>query len=214
MFCSKCGHKNKLGAKFCESCGFNLETADVIKTPAIGRITSKNPSLGRVASIGGALAIICFFLPWVSVSCKSEGLTGTNLKVDGSGYEIATGSYGELNSANSAAKNIQSMFGSSYDLEDLGITKYPMLFIVPLLGIVGLLAYTEDRSMIKAAGISGVVGILILLFIFIKVIELRGQIESNTYGYVKVSQQIGYWGEWIGMLAMTATGYLTWKNKR
>ncbi|MCL1891292.1 MAG: zinc ribbon domain-containing protein [Coriobacteriia bacterium] len=84
MFCSKCGEQVQDDGKFCQSCG--QPTAGIAEVavapqsfappaagqaPAAGQtvaVVSARGLLKTIAGIGGILAIIFMFLPWVSLS--------------------------------------------------------------------------------------------------------------------------------------------------
>jgi hypothetical protein len=89
MYCSNCGFNNKEDAKFCENCGFQLisSTTTPVTNPSD---TPTKSSWRKWSSIGAAIVVICFFLPWVSVSCAGRQVVSLT------GGEIATGSYSEV----------------------------------------------------------------------------------------------------------------------
>ncbi|HOU24644.1 MAG TPA: zinc ribbon domain-containing protein [Anaerolineae bacterium] len=82
MFCMKCGAQNADGQAYCIKCGAPLAKATYTseQSPLSGVLSL---SLGqKVSGTAALLALVCFFLPWVTVSC------GTSWSL--SGYELAT----------------------------------------------------------------------------------------------------------------------------
>jgi double zinc ribbon protein len=81
--CSNCGKPNSSESRFCKHCAFNLAQSNkgtqpiaIPKTIAPEREAgSEAPEDQRVfiSPAGAAIAVICFFLPWVEVSCNSLG---------------------------------------------------------------------------------------------------------------------------------------------
>ena len=59
--CPKCGKSISAGAKFCKYCAFDL--SQPIPT------NEDEDKIGFLTPTGAAFAVICFFLPWVEVSC-------------------------------------------------------------------------------------------------------------------------------------------------
>jgi O-antigen/teichoic acid export membrane protein len=56
---------------------------------------------GKWFSMGAAIVvIICFFLPWVTVSCSSFGLLGQDYEETWSGYELASGGINLVSTVN------------------------------------------------------------------------------------------------------------------
>ena len=57
--CPECGHKNQIGAKFCDKCGANIK--GTVKQSGLPKETSKKPGLSPVLKIGiGAIGLITF----------------------------------------------------------------------------------------------------------------------------------------------------------
>lgn len=95
MFCSKCGTKNDDGAKFCRSCGAPLGQAPAAmntgnKTNPFANInlnnTSKSDIMAWIPTVAAAIAVICVFLPWYTISAMgmsdSENLLGMGFDFD------------------------------------------------------------------------------------------------------------------------------------
>jgi hypothetical protein len=171
MFCSHCGFNNKETAKFCENCGKAMTELPIP--------ISKGSSWHKWASIGAALVVICFFLPWMSVS--GLGIQIISL----TGFEIASGTY-----------------------SGWGIQAYPATFLLPLIGVLTFAALNlkigssiiasfggekRETSLISLIGGGlGCVGLLILM---------------SSFGSFGVKNEIGVWGQWAGNLVLLGFGY-------
>jgi hypothetical protein len=178
MFCSHCGFENKPGSKFCENCGNSMVSSTSRPNPS--HIPPKN-SMRKYISVGTAIIFICFFLPWVTVSCKSNGAEIAKA----SGYELATGNF----------RSLSNLYGNTNSFSQSDISnvpnegKFPAIFLLLLIGFLGLFSLNGRKySSIIAivAGSLGLLGLLILTTNF-------SQIEQN--GYFKIKYQIGFIGQ-------------------
>ena len=158
----------------------------------------------RWASIGAAIVIICFFLPWVSVSCSGTEIAQV------SGWGLATGSYvNEIsNSMSESLGGLGSLFGDSYNLSDYMDTgsaqTYPGLFLVPILGAIGFISLTNKKAGALAAAIAGVAGIITMIVVGSK---LGGSLSGDyTFYSIQVNYLFGYVFEWIGFILMLIIG--------
>lgn len=102
MFCPNCGKQLDPDEKFCAGCGASVtaETNHIQGTaapaqnagysqpavPTIQRSTGSALSMSLIAKILVLIAMVCFFFPFMSVSCS--GVTTTEL----SGFEMVIGS--------------------------------------------------------------------------------------------------------------------------
>ena len=194
MYCSACGHKNPDGGKFCEKCGAPLPVSAGIKRKAV----SSSP-LRKLASIGGALVLICFFLPWVMASCSSGGIFGRDVEIKASGMELATGRIHDLDTLNN--------FGSSsgYDTEEMSS---PVLLLVPLMGLGAFFALTNNKNGAIIAMVCGMLGIIFLIIFGIKFHEAREEMEMGSYSMLSMKLQAGYFLTWVGFILQTVLGFL------
>jgi hypothetical protein len=91
-FCHNCGAPLDSDAAFCEVCGSHVTRAAPLGVPPSGSqvVPTKSSSLW-LSPAGGALALLCFFLPWLEVSCGGmrQELSGVMLaKAEGVLYLI------------------------------------------------------------------------------------------------------------------------------
>jgi len=193
MFCSTCGHKNPEGSKFCESCGSPMpvsENANMKK--------KSSSALRRLASIGGALVLICFFLPWVMASCSSGGLLGGDIEVKASGLELATGRIHDLD-----------VLYNSYSADEIAEeTSTPLFFLVPILGLGAFYSLTDKKSGSIVAMICGILGIIFLIVFGVKFHNAKEELELSSYSMLSMKLQFGYILAWIGFIFQTVLGFL------
>ncbi len=137
----------------------------------------------KVGSGGAAVAILCFFLPWVLVSCGGE-------PVRVSGWELATG----------------TTPGGGYGAQASGD---PLLFLVLAagLGVLALAYRAYERGRATQADGYGLIGLgaLPLAILLYRFSGLREQAAS--YGFV-VEYQPGFWGVVGGYLVVIVGGIL------
>lgn len=139
--------------------------------------TSKGHKLG---SSGAALAILCFFLPWILVSCGGQ-------QVKLSGWELSAGT---------------SVGGQP-------IEGKPILFLVPIAGIAVIaLAYLAyKRGMLTGLDGYGLVGLGALPLIVLLAQFSGTQEQASQQGYT-FEYQFGLWGVIIGYIGVIVGGVL------
>jgi len=205
MFCSNCGHKNPPNSKFCEACGKPITGSAPTKTV---RAAGKTP-WKKYASVGAVIVLICFFLPWVMVSC-SGGMFGNDVEIRISGWEFATGKIRELDDLYSLSNSLQGMMGEyGYDgstgSSDIG---EPLLFLVPVLALGGLLVLSNLQGNSVIASICGGIGILGLIIFAIGIGQAKEEMAMGTYGMLDMRYQFGYFMTWVGFIIQTAAGLI------
>jgi hypothetical protein len=154
MFCTYCGSQNSEGTKYCGNCGKPLvpiPTQNTVNpnlpvpsqsntaTPTVTVDSSPKTKVGpKWASIGASLVLLCFFMPWLMVSCS-----GMAVRV--SGWQLSTGNYG-----NGYQNQVQA---------------YPAIFLILLFGLIGFACLNGKRSGAIAAMASGVAGIIGMILV-------------------------------------------------
>jgi hypothetical protein len=144
-----------------------------------------SPLISRAAAI---VLFICFFFPWLTVSCSGMEITAT-------GYELATG----IEEANSMGSS------SSGTEEQNGEVKY---FLIPVLAIVVLgVSFTSMSTARIAYFAAGVVG---LGFMILEMIGYQNDIsESRTQGVVVgFSYEMGWWLAMLSLAAFLVAGVI------
>ncbi|MCE7918826.1 MAG: hypothetical protein DYG85_04820 [Chloroflexi bacterium CFX1] len=139
----------------------------------------------KVGSSGASLAILCFFLPWILVSCG-----GQTAKVNG--WDLASG----------------TVIGSGFGAQQ--IEGKPILFLVFLAAFgVLYLAYTAFKrgSLIPTMDGYGLIalGAVPLLILFI---SFSGAKDQAAQQGIYIEYQVGLWGTVIGYIAAIAGGVL------
>lgn len=208
MFCTYCNQQNSDRNKFCESCGKPLAVKPAGTTSSsvsVSKTTDWSKWLRRLPSLGAALVIWGFFLPWALVSCSiSFGTSETGITA--SGYEIATGNFAALEEI----RDFGSMLGASEEL-NVQESSTPLLWLIFVLGIIGLLALNGRVSgsiVAILAGIFGVAGMTIATIQFSEVGK-----ELSTAG-LKLQFQNGFWLTWIGFVWLALLAIMTVRQKR
>jgi len=145
----------------------------------------------KVASPGAIVVLVCFFLPWVFVSCYGQPIAQF------SGYELAAGPM------------IQGPFGGAERADPT-----PILFGVPAVGLA-VLAFafmtTQRRrtNLLDKIGTPafGLLTIVAMIFGFLS--DADGLQELAQQG-ISIEFRIGFWGTLLGLLAVTMGGILNW----
>jgi hypothetical protein len=149
--------------------------------------------------------LICFFLPWLLVSCSFDSNGNSGIEI--SGYEIASGNYQVTKNLN----QFGNMFGGSpYETSNADMA-YPLLALIPLVGALGLMALNGRTSGSVAAIIAGILGIGGMLLFSLAVSRLQPELQSMM---LQTSYQIGYWGTWLGFIWLVVAGFLTVRQNK
>jgi hypothetical protein len=190
MYCTYCGETIEDKSKFCPHCGKQLAQAGAssvnLTVPGLGR---------RSSSLGSLVVLICFFLPWIFVSCSfgDQGLIKANA------FEIATGNYSDLRELEGLGTALGGSGSSSSE------DAYPSVFLILLFGLAGFVALRGDSLGSKAAMIAGILGLVGMLIFTLRAFQIRNDLMQ---GGMSMSFRTGYWGTWLAFIWMTVTGYL------
>jgi len=149
---------------------------------------SKLTKGNKVVATAASVALVCFFLPWVLVSCGGQPVASI------SGWQLAAG--GSINTGWSS----QPIPGS------------PVLFLVLLAALASLASvYLVYKGQLKlrtaalTALASGAVALLTLLARF-----SGAQSETGSMG-VSAQLEVGFWGTVLAHVAIVAGGLLDLK---
>jgi uncharacterized membrane protein AbrB (regulator of aidB expression) len=170
MYCTNCGKKVEPGERFCSECGKPVEEAEVIKktfTPsALNRAKKFSPAIFVVI-------IICFFLPFINVSCQGQKVATFT------GIQLVTGTTIEQ----------PSMFGEEEQAEK--VEGEPLAILVLVSAVVGFcLSFLKNRKSAIAPAITGVAGLILLLLLKSK---LDNDILRQGQGMLQVECRVGFW---------------------
>lgn len=134
-----------------------------------------------ITSPGALLALLCFFLPWVLVSCGGQPVA------EFSGWELASGA------------PVQTAFGP----QEMEAT--PLFFAVPVgaLAALGLALAASRRADMTTLDVIGplLAGVLPLAVLLLRYMNARDEMLSSG---LEVSLRFGLWGVLAGLLAIAA----------
>jgi len=133
-----------------------------------------------------AAAILCFLLPFVSVSCSGQG--DPIEAATSRGIDLVTGGDPQLN------PDLVRAFGEEGFAPDLGPQPFAILALVAGIGGLGL-ALTPQRWARLAAGLAAIAGVVALLLLRSRVeSQVAAQSGSDLPGIgFTVRYEIGYW---------------------
>jgi len=209
MYCTYCNHLNAEGNKFCEACGKPLNPVNIVEPVAVRPVVreqkkvKKSSWLRRLPSIGALVVLVCFFLPWVMVSCTLDVGATRDFGYGITGFEIASGSYPIMDIPDEFKSSLFNLGGEPAASD----TKpYPLLVLIPLMGFIGLFSLNGRLSGTVLAIISGILGILGILAFTIAIIYTNSKISMTGF---RLQFQSGVWGTWIGFFWQVLTSIVT-----
>jgi hypothetical protein len=203
--CGKCGAQNDASKKFCGACGTPLQGQPITPTApsqvsvnvgtAVSGTLTRTSKGYKVASPGAVVVILCFFLPWMFVSCA--GSMGSSF----TGMELAFG------------KQTEVMAGMVQRIPGEPLILLALLAAIAVLMLAGLSIGRGKLTKLDGIGIIGLgSGALALLVIqgFIYSDQLQ---RSGGAQFVQLSPEIGLVGVLIGYLAVIFGGILNVSRK-
>lgn len=202
MYCTYCNHQNDEGNKFCEKCGKPLvrQQTTLSSTPIIP-LPSQTSWARRLASIGGAIVIYCFFLPWLLVSCSVN--VGNNTGIEVSGYDIASGNY----KLTQNLSQLSTLFGGNVNQTSNTNNSFPLLALIPLLGAIGLLSLNGRVSGSIVTMLTGFLGIGGMAIFTIAALTYGNELTQSML--LQLGFRIGFWGTWLGFLWQVVVAIMT-----
>ncbi|MCO5187094.1 MAG: FHA domain-containing protein [Anaerolineae bacterium] len=161
--------------------------------------------LGKLLSgPAAAVLLLCFFLPWIAVSC--EGLSVAEF----SGYDLASGAGDLLNSPEVTDLGLEVQ-------SNLSLVLYAIPVIAVIIVIVVILAFStidESRAGLITI-ILGVLGLLVMAGFFLWWQNTRGQLQLDELGYlVDLDGRIGFWGSLAGLIVTVIGGAIMYSQGR
>ena len=137
--------------------------------------------------------ILCFFLPFVNLSCSGQKIMSL------SGFQLITGS--EVKS--------DGMFG---DLSNQGETKeknevdpQPLALLALVAALVGLGLSFVKKKMIALTNV--VISALGFIFLILLKINLDGDVELSGQNVITLDYQLGYW---LAVLLFVGSAVIQW----
>jgi len=154
-------------------------------TVDIGKIIEKSSTGHKLGSSGAALAILCFFLPWMLVSCGNQSVSVNGWQL-AAGGTVGSGLYTQQVPGKGILFLVLfAAFGVLY----LAYAAYKRGSLTPTMDGYGLIAL-------------GVLPLLILLT------QFSGVKEQAAQQYIVVEYHFGLWGTVLGYIAAIAGGAL------
>jgi hypothetical protein len=153
------------------------------------------------------LILICFFLPFTTISCQNTPL------ITMSGFEVATGvnldKSSALGSLSGASASISSSEKSQSERKIPGTPIAGLAFAIACAGIaVGFVKIAQQAAVQAGLGVLGVVLLIVLKS------QIDGQMVKQGQGMLQVSYGAGYWLALLAFLGASATsGYRFWLEK-
>jgi hypothetical protein len=205
MNCRNCGQPNSDSAKFCIACGRPM--AAPVPTPVPIPIQSqpepvagKRQWIKRLPAIGSLIVILCFFFPWLMVSCSIDIFNLTEGKgLSFSAYQIASKDFPEM----PFADTLQDLFDESgSDFFTMPTGYLTLLYIFPLMGMLGLFSLNGKLSGVIIAFFTGLLGIIMMLLFFIGGAQIGKEMDKIG---LQLQFRFGFWGAWIGYFWQTVT---------
>ena len=152
-----------------------------------------------------ALIVICFFLPFVNLTCSGQtimSLTGIQL-ITGAEYK-AQGMFNQEGMFDDQSEQQTGMQTKNQDID-----AQPMAFFALLFAVVGLvLSFIKNRVMAIITIVASVLGAICLLL-------LKANIDSDAsmqgQGVIQIEYQFGYW---FAFLLFIVGAVLGWFNSK
>ena len=147
------------------------------------------------------IALICFFLPFMNVSCQGQKIATLT------GIQLVTGTTIQQ-------PELPSLFGGKKQVQKPEkVAGEPLAILVLLSAVVGLgLSFLKGRKSSIAPAIIGVAGLILLLLLKA---ELDNDILSEGQGILQLEYGIGFWLTFLLFLfAAGLNGFLFSQRKK
>lgn len=183
MFCTNCGAQTEGATRFCTQCG----KATVTASPP-----QKIPLTKLLSGSGAGTALLCFFLPWITVSCQ-----GMPLSFSFSGWALAVGT----------------------TIEKQRIPGEPILFLV-LLGAIALIPLSllgsgrgrdEVRNLAIARAVASAAPTVLLLY---KSAQWNNEVQRQAGGLLRLDFQPWFFLTILAFIVAGVGGFLELRERR
>ena len=213
MYCTYCNHPNADENKFCENCGKPLLRQQahppLLSPQPKPAVRPAQPSWARrLASIGSAVVIYCFFLPWILVSCSFDVENRSGIQI--SGFEIASGNYKISEDLN----QYTALLGGNPYAPSNNDANYasPLLALIPIVGAIGLISLNGRVSGSIAAILSGILGMGGMAVFTVVALAYGNELSQSLL--LKMQFRAGYWGMWLGFIWLLLIAIITIRQRR
>jgi hypothetical protein len=152
------------------------------------------------------LVIYCFFLPWILVSCTLDVENRSGIPI--SGYEIASGNYQISQDLN----QFGSFFGENPYENVNADTAMPILALIPIFGVIGLLALNGRVWGSIAAILAGILGLGGMVVFTVAALAYGEELSQSML--LRLQFRAGYWGTWLGFLWLVVVAIMTVRQRR
>ncbi|MFZ6017846.1 MAG: zinc-ribbon domain-containing protein [Nitrospirota bacterium] len=170
MFCPECGKTVEERAVFCPNCGAKVGDTLQVASPTSQPI--KNHMLRKISPAIFGIALICFFLPWVNVSCAGQKVAAFK------GIQLVTGTTIEVPGIYED-KKVEKVKG-----EVLAI----LVFLSAVIGFV--LSFLKGKKGNLGPAIVGGFGTILLLLLTVK---LDNDISREGEGMLQLNYTVGFY---------------------
>lgn len=204
IYCGKYGHPNDPASKFCEVCGEPLTAKNAEERSMVAEPQKSKKWISRLSSMVAGLIILFFFLPWVSVSCNYSLLSSQKIKA--SGYQLASGDFPLINKATDITSLVSGYdIGSDQINEIKSQASTPVLWMVLVLGIIGIFCLLGGKAGGAISLIVGFLGIIFLISLASKLSTLSSQIQMMGF---KINTEPALVMEWLGFILLIVIGII------
>jgi hypothetical protein len=162
-------------------------------------------SIKKFSPAAFAIIIICFFLPFVNLTCSGQtvmSLTGIQL-ITGAEYK-PQGMFNQEEMFDNQPEQQTGLKTSGQDIE-----AQPMAFFALLFAVVGLiLSFIKNRIMAIICTVASVLGAVCMLLLKA---NIDGDASMQGQGVIQIEYQFGYW---LAFLLFIAVAVLSWFNTK
>ncbi len=178
MFCPECGKTVEDDVIFCSNCGVKVDENLQAVTPAIQSL--KKPMVIMFMENGTkkfslaifGIVLVCFFLPFITVSCQGQKITTLT------GIQLVTGTTIEQ----------PSMFGKKQVQKVSGEPLAALVFLCAAFGLGS--SFIKGKKSAIAPAAAGGIGLISLLMLKLK---LDNEILREGKGMLELEYGVGFW---------------------